>query len=158
MPARPPLLSACSSTPASITKLVRCTKALRRWTGWCRSRSAASRSRRLPPPVSGATIASILSTLRDTSISRSKSSARCASSTARSQSSARSAGSSRSPRRCGARPTSIACRGLRSSTRWIASARSSNASCRRCATSSRPRRCCCICRLAPKRNSPGWSI
>jgi elongation factor G len=33
-----------------------------------------------------------------------------------------------------------------------------SASFRRCATSSRPRRCCCICRLAPKKNSPGWSI
>jgi len=47
----------------------KCTTAPPRWTGWCRSRSAESRSPRGKPPASGATTASTSSTLRDTSIS-----------------------------------------------------------------------------------------
>ena len=35
----------------SPTRSVRCTMARPRWTGWSRSRSAGSRSRRLPPPA-----------------------------------------------------------------------------------------------------------
>ena len=62
MPARPPPRSASSSTPASPTRSARCTKAPRRWTGWCRSRSAASRSPRPRPPASGAITASTSST------------------------------------------------------------------------------------------------
>ena len=53
MPARPRRPSASSSTPASTTRSARCTKAPRRWTGWCRSRSAASPSRRPRRPASG---------------------------------------------------------------------------------------------------------
>ena len=51
MPARPPRPNGYSSTPASTTRSVRSTTARPRWTGWSRSRSAASRSRPLPPPV-----------------------------------------------------------------------------------------------------------
>ena len=47
MPGRRRRPSASSTTPARPTKSARCTKAPRRWTGWSRSRSAASRSR--PP-------------------------------------------------------------------------------------------------------------
>ena len=66
------------------TRSARCMKAPRRWTGWSRSRSAASPSRRPRPPASGATTASTSSTRRATSTSPSRSSARCACSTARS--------------------------------------------------------------------------
>jgi hypothetical protein len=52
-PARPRRPSASCSTPASRTRSARCTTARPRWTGWSRSRSAASRSRRPPPPASG---------------------------------------------------------------------------------------------------------
>ena len=38
--------SGSSTTPAAPTRWARCTRAPRRWTGWRRSRSAASRSRR----------------------------------------------------------------------------------------------------------------
>ena len=41
----------------------------------------------------------------------------------------RSPASSRSPRRCGARPTSTRCRASASSTRWTASAPTSSAAC-----------------------------
>ena len=155
MPVRPPLPSGCSTTPGSITRSVKCTKAPPRWTGWCRSRSAASRSRRPRPPVSGATIGSISSIRPDTSISRSRSSAPCACSTARWRCSARSAESSRSPRPCGARPTSIAFRASRSSTRWTAWAPTSSAWSGRSATSSRPSRCCCSFRSAAEEKFTG---
>ena len=45
-PARPRRPSGSSTTPAAPTSWVRCTRAPRRWTGWRRSRSAASPSRR----------------------------------------------------------------------------------------------------------------
>ena len=54
MPARRRRPSASCSTPAAATRSARCTKAPRRWTGWSRSRSAASRSRRPRRPASGA--------------------------------------------------------------------------------------------------------
>ena len=92
------------------------------WTGWNRSRSAASRSRRPRRPASGRTIASTSSTHRDTWTLRSKSNARCECWMARSPCSAASAASSRSPRPSGARRTATACRASRSSTRWTASA------------------------------------
>ena len=52
MPARRRRPSASSTTPASTTRSARCTRAPRRWTGWCRSRSAASPSRRPRRPAS----------------------------------------------------------------------------------------------------------
>jgi glucosylceramidase len=51
--ARPPPRNASCSTPASITRSARCTMARPRWTGWSRSRNAASPSPRRPPPPSG---------------------------------------------------------------------------------------------------------
>ena len=50
MPARPRRPNASCSTPASTTRSAKCMTAPRRWTGWSRSRSAASRSRRPRPP------------------------------------------------------------------------------------------------------------
>ncbi len=154
MPARPPRPSGCFTTQGSITRSVKCTKARPRWTGWCRSRSAASRSRRQRPPVSGATIGSISSTRPGTSTSRSKSSGASACSTARWPFSARSAESSRNPRPCGARPTSIAFRASRSSIRWTAWAPTSSAWSPKSATSSRPSRWCCSFRSEPRKSSP----
>ena len=81
MPARPPRPSASCSTPASITRSVRCTMAPPPWTGWSRSKSAASRSRRPRRPASGRawtrpcrSTASTSSTPPGTSTSPSKSS------------------------------------------------------------------------------------
>ena len=51
MPARRRRPSASSITPAGRTRSARCTKAPRRWTGWSRSRSAASPSPRRRPPA-----------------------------------------------------------------------------------------------------------
>ena len=90
------------------TRSARCTTALRPWTGWSRSRSAASPSPRRPPPRCWGDTASTSSTPPATSTSRSRWSAPCAFSTARSASSAPSAASSRSRRPSGARPTSTA--------------------------------------------------
>ena len=73
---------------------------------------------------------------RATSTSRSRWSGRCACSTARSRCLTPSPASSRSPRPCGARPTSTACRGSPTSTRWTASAPTSSAACRRWSTAS----------------------
>ena len=64
----------------------------------------------------GTSTASTSSTRPATSTSPSRSSVRCACSTARSRASTALPASSRSPRRCGARPTSTACRGCASST------------------------------------------
>ncbi len=95
------------------TRSARCTTAPRSWTGWSRSRSAASPSLRLPPPASGRawtspirSTASTSSTRRGTSTSPSRSSARCACSTARAWCTTPWRACSRSPRRCGARRTS----------------------------------------------------
>ena len=79
MPARRRRPSASSITPAGRTRSARCTKAPRRWTGWSRSRSAASRSPRPRRPASGTRpasghTASTSSTRRATSTSRSRSS------------------------------------------------------------------------------------
>ena len=62
--ARPPPPSGSCSTPGSTTRSVRSTTAPPRWTGWSRSRSAASRSRRPPRPASGTTTRSTSSTPR----------------------------------------------------------------------------------------------
>ena len=53
MPARPRPPNASCSTPASPTRWAKSTTAPRPWTGWSRSRSAASRSRRPRRPASG---------------------------------------------------------------------------------------------------------
>ncbi len=124
--ARPRRPSGSSTTPGAPTRSARSTRARRSWTGWSRSRSAASRSRARPPPASGATRGSTSSTRPATSTSPSRWSGRCASSTARSRCSTRSPGSSRRPRRSGGRPTSTTCRGCASSTRWTASAPTSS--------------------------------
>ena len=126
--ARPPRPSGSSTTPARPTRSVRSTRAPRPWTGWCRSRSVASRSPPLRPPRSGPTrstrssTASTSSTPPATSTSPSRSSARCACSTAPSRCSTASPASSPRPRPSGARPTSTTCRACASSTRWTASA------------------------------------
>ena len=116
MPARRRRPSASFIIPASPTRSARSMRAPPRWTGWSRSRSAASRSRRPRRPVSGTTTGSTSSTRRATSTSPSRSSARCACSTARSPASTASPASSRSPRPSGARPRSTTCRGCASST------------------------------------------
>ena len=120
-------------------------KARRRWTGWSRSRSAGSRSRPPRRPACGApkrarakSIASTSSTRRATSTSPSKSSVRCACSTARSPASTALPASSRSRKPCGARPTSMACRGCASSTSSTAPAPISNIASSRSSTASAP--------------------
>ena len=55
MPVKPPRRSAFSITPAARTRSAKCMKARPSWTGWSRSRSAASRSPPPPPPASGTT-------------------------------------------------------------------------------------------------------
>ena len=77
------------------------------------------------------------STRPATSTSPSKWSGRCACSTARSRCSTRCRVWSRSPRRCGARPTSTASRASASSTRWTASAPTSRPASSRSARSCR---------------------
>ena len=94
MPARRRRPSASSTTPAAPTRWVRSTRALPSWTGWSRSRSAASRSPPPRPPASGRTTASTSSTRPATSTSPSRSSARCACSTAPSRCSTPSPASS----------------------------------------------------------------
>ncbi len=53
MPGRRLRPSASCTTPGRATKSAKSTKGPRRWTGWSRSRSAASRSRRRRRPASG---------------------------------------------------------------------------------------------------------
>ncbi len=115
---------------------MRCTRAPRRWTGWRRSRSAASRSRPPRRRRCGTTIASTSSIRPGTWTLRSRSSGACASSTAPSPSSTPSPASSPSPRPSGGRPTSTRCRGSRSSTRWTAPAPISSPPCSRWSTAS----------------------
>ena len=128
--------SGSSTTPAAPTRWARSTRAPRSWTGWSRSRSAASRSRLLRRRRSGATFASTLSIRPGTWTLRSRSSAACACSTARSPSSTRSPASSRSPRPSGGRPTATRFRASPSSTRWTAPARTSSPPCSRWSTAS----------------------
>ena len=118
MPARRRVPNAFCSIPAACTKSAKCTTAPRRWTGWCRSRNAALRSRRRRPQPRGAIPVSILSIRLGTLTSRSKSNVRCACSTVWSRSSIRLPPFSRSPKRFGVRRTNIKCRASSSSTRW----------------------------------------
>ena len=69
MPVRPPRPSASCITRAAPTRSAKCMKAPRRWTGWSRSRSAASRSPPPRPPAPGAISTSTLSTRPATWIS-----------------------------------------------------------------------------------------
>ncbi|MNH14712.1 hypothetical protein D3C79_743090 [compost metagenome] len=127
-PARPPPPNASCSTPGSTTRWARCTMVPRPWTGWPRSRSAASPSPRRRPQRSGkarpssspTSTVSTSSTPQATSISPSRWSAHCACSMARSWYSAARTASSRSPRQSGARPTSTTCHAWPTSTRWTA--------------------------------------
>src|SRR6266704_136361 len=107
MPARPPPPSASFITPARATRSAKCTKVPRRWTGWSRSRSAASRSRRLRRPRSGRASVSTSSTPPATSTLPSKSSVRCACSTARCACSIPTRALSHRPRPSGARAIAI---------------------------------------------------
>ncbi len=122
MPARPLRRSASCFIRDGRTASERCTKELRPWTGWSRSRSAASR---LPPqrrPAPGATFASTLLIRPATSISRPKSNARCACSTAQSRCLTPSTACSRSRKKSGARPINTASRefaSLTRLTRWV---------------------------------------
>ena len=122
MPARPRRPSASSTTPASPTRSARCTKAPRRWTGWSRSRSAASPS---PRPRRPLLARPPHQHHRHAGPRRLHHRGRALAARARRRGRGvrrRSTASSRSPRRCGARPTSTACRASASSTRWTASA------------------------------------
>ena len=74
MPERRRRPSASSIIPASPIRSAKSTTAPRPWTGWSRSRSAASRSRLPRPPRSGTTSASTSSIRPATSTSPSKSS------------------------------------------------------------------------------------
>src|SRR4028119_2154587 len=85
MPGRRRAPSASSTTPASLTRSVKFTRALQPWTGWSRSRSAESPSLRPRPRPSGETRASTSSTPPAPSTSRSKWSARRPSWTGRSR-------------------------------------------------------------------------
>ena len=80
------------------TRSAKSTRAPPPWTGWSRSRSAASRSRPPRRPASGRTTRSTSSTRRATSTSPSRWSGRCACSTVRSRSSTASPAWSRRPR------------------------------------------------------------
>ena len=127
---RPRRPSGSCSTPASRTRSVRSTRALPSWTGWSRSRNAASRSPPPPRSASGRATRSRSSTRPATSTSRSRSSGRCACSTVRSRSTTVSPVSSRRPRTSGARRTSTTSRGCASSTSSTAPAPTSSAACR----------------------------
>ena len=109
------------------TRSVRSMRARPPWTGCRRSRSAGSPSPRRRRPPSGATIASTSSIRPGTWTSPSRWSAASGCSMVRSSSSTVSPASSRSPRRCGARPTAIACRASASSTSSTGRVRTSGA-------------------------------
>ena len=122
MPVRPLRRSASFSIPERRTASERCMKALPPWTGWSRSRSAASRLRPPPRPAPGATFASTLLILPATLISPPKSSVRCACSMAQSRCLTRFTACSRSRKKSGARPISTASHAFASlirSTRWV---------------------------------------
>ncbi len=74
-------------TPASPTRSARSMRAPRRWTGWSRSRSAGSRSRRPPRRASERSPDQHHRHARPRRLSRSRSSVRCGCSTARSRAS-----------------------------------------------------------------------
>ena len=174
MPARPPPPSASSTTPASPTRSVRCMRAQPRWTGWFRSRSAASPSLPLPPPATGATarprripwrtrrtaIASTSSTPRATSTSPSRCSALCACWTVLSPFWLPRAVSSPSPRRSGVRQMNTRSPAWSTSTRWTPWAPTSSTASRCCTTACTPtawRSSCPSAARTPSRASSTWS-
>ena len=156
-PARRHAPNASCSSPDACIRWAKCTTAPQRWTGWCKSRSAASRSPRRLPRRRGATLVSISSTRLVTSTSPSRSSARCACSMVWSRSSTRSPQFSRSPRPSGVRQINIRFRGSSSSTRWTASAPTFSTLSKRFASGSARARCRFKCRSVPKTSSKASS-
>ena len=139
--------------------------ALRPWTGWSRSRSAASPSRPLRRPASGRAWTVVPgASLQHHRYARARrlhdrSRAFAARARRRGRSCcARSAACSRSRKPFGARPTSTACRALRSSTRWIAPAPTSDKVVEPAEVAPAARiRCRCSCRSAPRTTSKASS-
>ena len=158
MPVKPQLRNASCITRGDRTRSVKSMKARPPWTGWNRSRSAASRLRRPRRPLPGKTCRSTSSTRRATSTSRLKSSGRCACWMARSPCSTRSPVCSRSRKRFGGRRTSIRFRAFASSTRWTGWARISSIRWIRSWTGCGRGRCRFRFRWARKRNSRALSI
>jgi hypothetical protein len=112
------------TTPAATTRSVRSTRVRPRWTGWSRSRSGASPSRRRPPRAWNDHCINIIDTLA-TSTSPSRSSAAARLDGAVACSTVWPASNPR-PRTCGVRPTSTAPR-MCLSPRWTAWAPTSSA-------------------------------
>ena len=169
MPVRLPPPNASCTTPARTTRSVRRTMALRRWTSWLRSRSAASPFSPLQPPASGIvrpttwtmSSRSTSSTPLATWTSPLRWSAPCACSMAPSPSSTARKAWNRSPKPCGVRLTSIRFRVSASSTRWISSAPTSTTPCRPSRTSWASSRSSFSCRSALRTTSPAsstWSV
>ena len=133
---KPRLPNVSFTTPASLTRSAKCMMALRRWTGWSRSRSAASRSRLLrrlrsgPPKMrpwircrtrkrcaqTCRSTASTSSTHQATLTSRLKLNVRCACSTVQWLCLTVLPALSRNPKPYGVRLTNTAFRGCVSST------------------------------------------
>ena len=128
--AKPPPPSGSCSTPAAPTDWARPTRARLLWTGWSRSRSAASPSRLPPPPAFGSTAASISSTPRGMWTSPLRWSAASACWTVPLPCCAPRAVSSPRPRRSGARPINTTCPVWFTSTRWTSRAQTSSTSSR----------------------------
>ena len=161
-PARPRRPSASCSIPACRTRSARCTTAPQSWTGWSRSRSAASRS-----PAAATTCVlegdgeavprAPLQHHRHAGARRLHDRGRAQPARARRRVRRvlrRRAACSRSPRPSGARRTSTACRGSRSSTRWT-DRRELPALVEQIETRLAATRCRCSSRSAPRRSSRG---
>ena len=122
MPGRPRRRSASCFIRERRTASARCTRARPPWTGWSRSRSAASRLHRRRRPVPGTTFASTLSIHPATWTLPPRWSARCACWTAPSLYLTQCTGCSRSRKKSGGRRISTVFREFVSSTRstrWV---------------------------------------